>query len=105
MGTVWLRDHFQFADNLHEVEEAFITGMECELDGATARIYGQHHDLSLTIEQPQGLPFRLEHLEEQSKANQKAQVLKRLSFVIPATTITDVSVRMTLSPHSKRASS
>jgi hypothetical protein len=104
IGTVWLRDYFQFAENKHEVEEAFITWMECEIDGATAHIFGQQHDLILTIEQPQGLQFRLERLEEQSKANHKAEVLKRLSFVIPETTAVDARVRMILSHHFERAS-
>ncbi|MBV9229001.1 MAG: heparinase II/III family protein [Chloroflexi bacterium] len=94
-GTAWLRDHFQFAGEAHEVEEAFVTWMECEIDGATARIHGQQHDVYLTIEQPQGVQFRLERLEEQSKANERDGILKRLSIVLPREMTIDVSIRMT----------
>jgi len=38
----------------------------------------------------------LQHLKEQSKANQRAQTLKRLSFALPEGAMTDVSVGMTL---------
>ena len=96
VGTVWLRDQFQFAEKTHEVEEALVTWLECEIDGATARIHGKLHDLLLTIEQPPGEHFHLERLEEQSKANQQAGILKRLSCVLPAGTTVDVFVRMTI---------
>jgi hypothetical protein len=103
-GTAWLRDHFQFTQGIHQVEEAFITWQECEIDGASALIHGQHYDLLLTIEQPQGQRFRLERLEEQSTANQREQTLKRLSFILPEGSATDVTMRMTLRK-SKQASS
>jgi hypothetical protein len=98
-GTVRLHDQFQFSEGLHEVEETFITWLDCEIDGATAHIRGQQHDLSLTIEQPQGLRFQLEHLEEQSRANQKTAVLKRLSFLIPEVRTVDVKVKMIVIRH------
>jgi hypothetical protein len=96
VGTVWLRDHFQFAEKTHEVEEALVTWLECEIDGATARIHGKLHDLLLKIEQPQGQHFHLERLEEQSKANQQAGILKRLSCVLPEGTTVDVCIRITI---------
>ena len=88
-GVLQLRDTFVFAEEAHEIEEAFITWLECEVDGATARIYGQQTVTSLTIEQgakgteETGLHFQLEYLEQQSKANQKPEVLKRLSVTFP----------------------
>ncbi len=95
-GTTWLRDHFQFVEKSHEVEEAFVTWMECEIAGATARIHGQKHDVFLTIEQPAGLQFRMESLIEQSQTNKKANILKRLSIVIADVTTVDICIRMTL---------
>ncbi|HZR38806.1 MAG TPA: heparinase II/III family protein, partial [Ktedonobacteraceae bacterium] len=83
-GTLWLHDHFMFSTDAHTVEEAFITWFDCDLDGAMAVIHGQQHDLQLTIEAPQGVSFALEGLEEQSKANAKKGILKRLSITFPA---------------------
>lgn len=95
-GGVWLHDHFQFAQGSHQVEEAFITWLDCEVNGAIAILHGQHHNLRLSIEQPQGLQFCLEHLEEQSQANHKTQVLKRLTIALPEGLEADVYVRMQL---------
>ncbi len=92
--AVWLRDSFRFTQGSHQVEEAFITWLACTIDGPTALIHGQQHDLLLSIEQPLGLRFSLERLTEQSQANHKAQVLNRLSFVLPVETMAEVSVKM-----------
>ncbi len=98
-GTVWLHDHFEFARGNHEVEEAFVTWLECESAGASACIHGRQHDLLLTIEQPSELRFHIESLEEQSKANQKERILKRLSFVCSSIASSiDIGVRMTPRP-------
>jgi hypothetical protein len=98
-GTLWLHDHFIFAEAPHEVEEAFITWLDCTVYEATALIQGQHHDLRLTIEQPQGALFVLVRLEEQCKENKKLGVLKRLSFTLPLAMEVDVRVRMELLKH------
>jgi Heparinase II/III-like protein. len=95
-GTIWLRDHFQFEERAHKVEEAFMTWMECEVDGVTARIHGQRHDLLLTITQPQEAQFHLEYLEEASKANKKTRILKRLSFALPKAQMIDVCIQMSV---------
>jgi hypothetical protein len=95
-GTLWLHDHFTFAETPHEVEEAFVTWLDCTVHDATALIQGQHHDLLLTIEQPQGVHFALERLEEQCKENKKPGVLKRLSVILPLATEVDVRIRMDL---------
>lgn len=57
---------------------------------STRAHHGPRHDLLLTIESPCRLPFHLEHLKEQSKANQRAHTLKRLSFALPEGAMTDV---------------
>lgn len=93
-GDAWLHDHFQFAQGNHQVEEALITWLDCEVNGAIAILHGQHHNLRLSIEQPPGLQFCLERLEEQSQANHKTRTLKRLTFALPERQVIDVYVRM-----------
>lgn len=95
-GTLWLHDHFTFAGTPHEIEEAFVTWYDCIINGATALVQGQHHNLRLTIEQPQGMHFALERLEEQCKENKKSGVLKRLSIILPLAIEVDVRIRMDL---------
>lgn len=95
-GTLWLRDTFTFAEQEHEVEEAFVTWLDCEVDGSTARIYGQQTETSLVLEQQAGGNFQLEYLQEQSKANQKPAVLKRLSVTLPRGKVVEAVVRITV---------
>jgi hypothetical protein len=93
-SDVWLHDRFVFLETPHEVEEAFVTWCDCTVDGATALLQGQHHNLRLTIEQPQGISFVLEQLEEQCRANKKPGILKRLSIVLPLTLEVEVKIHM-----------
>jgi hypothetical protein len=93
-GTVWLQDSFTFADNPVEVEGAFITWLDVEVKDATAVIRGQDYHLQLTIESPEGLHFEVEPLTEQSRANAKAGVLKRITAVLPVATDPQFQVRM-----------
>ena len=44
-GMVWLQDSFSFADDTVEVEEAFVTWLDVEINYATAIIHGQNHKL------------------------------------------------------------
>lgn len=97
-GTAWLRDRFQFSRGTHRVEEAFITWLDCTLQGSSALVHGQHHKLRLTIEDPVGLHFDLEYLTEQSQANHKPQVLKRLTITLPEGQSAEISVLMELLP-------
>jgi hypothetical protein len=97
-GTIRMRDHLRFAQGSHHIEEAFVTWLDCTLDGPTASLHGQHHTLRLTIEQPSHLHFSLEQLTDQSQANHKPQVLKRLTFTLPVEQEAEVSVRMELLP-------
>ncbi|GHO97111.1 hypothetical protein KSF_071590 [Reticulibacter mediterranei] len=93
-SDVWLHDRFVFLETPHEVEEAFVTWCDCLVDGATALIQGQHRDLRLIIEQPQGVSFALERLEEQCRANKKPGVLKRLTVILPLALDVEVRIRM-----------
>lgn len=93
-GTLRLRDHFIFSEGSHTIEEAFITWYDCDIAGATATIHGKLHDIQLTIESPQASGFALELLEEQSKANAKEGILKRLSITLAGVKECVVSVRI-----------
>jgi hypothetical protein len=93
-GTVWLEDAFSFSGQPAEVEEAFVTWGEVEVAGGTALIRGERHSLRLTIEAPAGAAFRLERLEEDSKANLKPEVLKRLTVALPPAAEIVTRVRM-----------
>jgi len=93
-GIAWLQDDVHFAGDGAEVEEALITWFDADADGATAIIRGQRHALRLTIEAPAGAHFALERLAEQSAANAKPGILKRLSFTMPAAAESQARVRM-----------
>ena len=97
-GTVWLRDRFTFSGEPEEIEEAFITWLEAEVDGDGATLRGERGQLRLTIEQPAGAAFELERLDEQSRANDKPGVLKRLRVVLPPAAEQEISVRMEILP-------
>jgi hypothetical protein len=92
-STITLHDRFSLSGTPIELEEALVTWYDVDVDGPTAFVRGQRHGLRLTIEQPPGVSFRLEQLEEQSRANGKPGVLKRLCFRLPAGA-TETSVRM-----------
>jgi hypothetical protein len=93
-GTAWLWDDFRFSGDPVAVEEALISWHDVEVDGATALLRGQRHALRLTIEAPAGARFALEQLAEQSAANAKPGILKRLRFVLPAASEAEARVRM-----------
>jgi hypothetical protein len=97
-GTAWLRDLFQFEGEPQEIEEALVTWKDVEVDGAAAIVRGQRHLLRLTIEEPVGAQFHLEHMEDESRANHKEGVLKRLSFRLPIALETQARIRMAVLP-------
>ena len=100
-GTTWLYDTFTFSNAPSKVEEVFVTWLECTIDGAAARIHGQHYDLLLAIEHPQDIKFGLELLEKESRANEKAGVLRRLTITLPPAAVVQVNVRMQLIRHTQ----
>jgi hypothetical protein len=99
-GTIWLRDLYRFVGTPQEVEEAFVTWLDVEVDGAMAWIRAQRHALRLTIEEPANAQFDLERLEEASKANHKQGILKRLTFRLPVEMETEARLRMEVVPAS-----
>jgi hypothetical protein len=93
-GTVWLRDQFRFAGDPLAIEEAFVTWLPVTTEGATALIHGREHTLLLTIERPERAAFALELLNEASRANGKAESLRRLSLTVPPGEAGEVVVRL-----------
>lgn len=84
-GVITLRDQFRFDGAALAVEEALMTWCDVEANGTTAIVRGKRRALCLTIEEPQGARFVVEPLEQASRANMKADILKRISVALPAT--------------------
>ena len=82
-GVIRLADHFEFAAAPLEIEEAFVTWFSTTVDGAAARVHGEHNTLLLTILEPAGSAFNAELLTEDCRANQREGVLTRLSALLP----------------------
>ncbi|MDH7570271.1 MAG: heparinase II/III family protein, partial [Armatimonadota bacterium] len=83
-GTLVLEDAFQFAGAAGEVEEAFVTWGEVEVEGGTARVRSHSRAVALTVVAPAGVCLEVERLEEASRANKKPGVLKRIRCALPA---------------------
>ena len=95
-GDILLEDVFVFEGSGLEIEEAFVTWLDVEADGATARICSSEGCLELRCEE--GAAFAVERLEKASRENRKEGVLTRLTAVWPAAPQREVRVRMTFSP-------
>jgi hypothetical protein len=98
-GTVWLQDTFRFSQTparaqATEVEEALLTWLDVDSDGATALLRGERHTVRLTIEAPTTARLHVERLEEQCRANDKPGVLKRITCALPAAAEVLVRVRI-----------
>ncbi len=92
-----LEDEFEFSENSLEIEEAFVTWLEVEVNGRQAVIHGKYYDLSLVVEKPAvSSEFQLEKLEKQSKENKKRSILKRISAVVPFGGSKTILFRMTM---------
>jgi hypothetical protein len=77
-----------------EIEEAFMTWFEVELEGDQAIIHGKEDDLAVTVVAPTPAgQFRVEGLEQESRANRKFGVLKRITFTTPAARYKRVLIR------------
>lgn len=98
--AVTVEDTVDFSSEGRAVEEAFVTWQTPLLDGAVAVIPGDRHDLRLTVEQPEGAAWRVESFEEESAANEKSGVLRRLSFETPASSTVSSRVRIEVTPRS-----
>jgi hypothetical protein len=85
-GELTVEDKYEFDQSPLDVQEAFVTWFNTLISGRTALIVGKKHVLELTIQEPVQAVFALEVLEKESKANNKTEILKRLSFDCPAGT-------------------
>jgi hypothetical protein len=85
-GNLALEDRFEFAGESQPIEEAFVTWLDPVIDGATARISGERQQLELEILAPAGATWDVQSYEEESGANKKKGILKRLTFTLPAGT-------------------
>jgi hypothetical protein len=98
-GAATLRDTFIFsaidAPGGLPIEEAFLTWMPVELEGATAYIRGARTTLELRVESPADAIFTAETLDSQAAANRRSGTLTRLSVALPAGT---VAFALTLRP-------
>jgi hypothetical protein len=82
-GTICLEDHFEFAGEPLEIEEAFVTWCSVLVEGPRARIRGEHNELCLTILEPDLTSFRADLLTEACRSNQREKTLTRLAACLP----------------------
>jgi hypothetical protein len=75
-----IEDRISFSESEQIVEEAFVVWTDPVIDGSVARVSGERHNVELTIEEPVGATWSVEAFEEESKANNKKRILKRLTF-------------------------
>ncbi len=94
-GILVLDSEYAFDGGGLEVEEAFITWLDVEVDGAKARV--RSPEGVVTIQADQG-EFRAERLEEACKANHKDQVLTRITLTKPASASTKSHFSFTYQP-------
>lgn len=92
-----VEDRFGFSGNGLEVEEAFMTWRQVEVEGKVARIVGEAG--ALEIETDQGA-FAAERLEEACKGNRKDGVLTRLTVTHPPSPTLAARFMMTFVPKS-----
>jgi hypothetical protein len=75
-GEAVIHDVFAFAGDPLPIEEAFVTWHEVSVNGDTVTISGQ--ETSITVCAP-GAAFEVEYLEKESRENERAGILKRIS--------------------------
>ena len=77
---VTLEDTFVFRDSPMEVEEAFMTFLDVEVEGGTAKITGENGELVLSIECPSQSVFSVETPYKECRDNSREGILKRITF-------------------------
>jgi len=92
---VLLEDAFRFEAPGLEVEEAFVTWRDVEVEGNVARVISDKGTLEIAAEQ--GV-VAAERLEDACKANHKSGVLTRISVVYPVGAQTTARFTMTYTP-------
>ncbi len=97
-GELLIEDRISFSDGGKCVEEGFVMWSDPVLCGATATVPGESHDVKLTIEEPADAVWSVETFAEESAANNKKGILKRLTFSTSEGTDIDVRVRASIIP-------
>ncbi len=80
-GSIVMNTGYTFDDGGLDVEEAFMTWLDVQVDGLTARVISNEGVLEIRAESGQ---FAAERLEEACKANRKSGVLTRITLTQPA---------------------
>ena len=84
-GEAVIHDQFEFAGHSLPIEEAFVTWDEVVVSGDTVTISGKQ--TAITV-QADGADFAVEHLEKESRENERQGILKRISATINGTEFT-----------------
>jgi hypothetical protein len=93
--SITLTDAFAFLGDGLEVQEAFMTWHEVEIDGNVARVRAENGTLELSADTG---AFAVESFEEECQANKKNRILKRISLTCPASPRIERTFRMTYKP-------
>ena len=93
-NALWLEDRFRFTEGNHTVDDVFVTRLPVTVAGEVAVIQGQHHCVRLVIEEPAGAVFALESLSDESRANDRVEVLRRLRIKLSGGTQIRVHLKM-----------
>ncbi len=95
-GTVRLEDRFGFDGAGLEVEEAFITWLDVEVDGDVVRVVSEEGTLEIRGE---GVQFAAERLEEACRKNNRKGMLTRITAVFPPASETAAEFTMVFAGH------
>lgn len=98
-GSITMTGAYRFAGDGLEVQEAFMTWQDVEIDGNVARIVAEDGTLELTAGAG---AFAVERFEEECLTNKKAGVLKRISVTYPAAPHMQHTFEMTWVPSPPR---
>jgi hypothetical protein len=82
-GNVLLEDAFAFDGAALEIEEAFVTWLPVDAEGASARVVGKRSILTLSIQEPAGATFTAASLAEECRINERDDILTRLAVALP----------------------
>ena len=98
-GSMVLEDQFLFEKSGAEVEEAFVTWLPVETDGAAARLHSESGILEIRADR--GV-FAAERLEDASRENHKPEVLSRITLRYPPEAELKTQFQITFHPKTTR---
>lgn len=96
-NSIIFNDEYIFLKKSSNIEEVFITWLKVTAKNKEVIIYGKKYNLILTIKQPDiASDFLVEELKKESLFNKKPRILKRITFNIPKTNKSKVSVKVNM---------